>query len=111
MTSRQQVIDNKNRPLLVRSAKSASGKTPKNSKTGKQSYKFKAVCIINASHSDEYCPHCDNHYILEAKTPQAVLKVDGEDVRKDARMLKDERLKAEEPRTMFDLKDAADRLI
>ncbi|KAI9610017.1 hypothetical protein H4Q26_007011 [Puccinia striiformis f. sp. tritici PST-130] len=19
--------------------------------------------------SDEYCPHCDNHYILEAKTP------------------------------------------
>ena len=21
--------------------------------------------------ADEYCPHCDNHYILEAKTPES----------------------------------------
>ena len=20
--------------------------------------------------ADEYCPHCDNHYVIEAKTPQ-----------------------------------------
>lgn len=20
--------------------------------------------------ADEYCPHCDNHYIIEAKTPE-----------------------------------------
>lgn len=65
---------------------------------------------IKASCSDEYCPHCDNHYVIDAKTPQMVLNVDGEDVRKDARMLKDDRTKAEEPRTMFDVKDAADRL-
>jgi len=38
--------------------------------------------------SDEYCPHCDNHFVIEAKTPQAMLKVDGEDVRKDSRMLR-----------------------
>ncbi|KZS88198.1 hypothetical protein SISNIDRAFT_446185 [Sistotremastrum niveocremeum HHB9708] len=44
--------------------------------------------------SDEYCPHCDNHYVIDAKTPQAVLEVEGEDIRKDARMLKDERVKA-----------------
>ena len=60
--------------------------------------------------SDEYCPHCDNHYVLDAKTPKAVLKVDGEDVRKDARMLKDERVKGQERRTIFDDEDDADRL-
>jgi hypothetical protein len=35
--------------------------------------------------SDEYCPHCDNHYVLEAITPKAALKVESEDVRVDAR--------------------------
>jgi hypothetical protein len=35
--------------------------------------------------SDEYCPHCDNHFVLEAKTPKASLQVESEDVRKDAR--------------------------
>ena len=60
--------------------------------------------------SDEYCPHCDNHYVIDAKTSQAVLKVDGEDIRKDPRMLKDDRMKAEEQRRIFDVKDAADRL-
>lgn len=35
--------------------------------------------------SDEYCPHCDNHFVLEAVTPKASLQVEGEDVRRDAR--------------------------
>jgi uncharacterized CHY-type Zn-finger protein len=54
--------------------------------------------------SDEYCPHCDNHYVrsysdrvyaissdrmclqvIDAKTPQAAVGVEGEDVRMDAR--------------------------
>ncbi|GAB7360651.1 hypothetical protein MBLNU230_g0531t1 [Neophaeotheca triangularis] len=43
--------------------------------------------------SDEYCPHCDNHFYREAVEPQAELKVEGEDPRKDARMLRDERVK------------------
>ncbi|CAE6537445.1 putative protein C3B9,05 [Schizosaccharomyces pombe 972h-] [Rhizoctonia solani] len=43
--------------------------------------------------SDEYCPHCDNHFIIEAKTPTPVVRVEGEDARKDARMLRDERMK------------------
>jgi len=60
--------------------------------------------------SDEYCPHCDNHYVLDAVEPKARLEVEGEDVRKDARMLKDDRVKAEEPRPLWDVKDAADRL-
>ncbi|CAE6419295.1 hypothetical protein ACGC1H_001891 [Rhizoctonia solani] len=43
--------------------------------------------------SDEYCPHCDNHFIIEAKTPKPMVGVEGEDARKDARMLRDERMK------------------
>ena len=52
--------------------------------------------------SDEYCPHCDNHYVspsrgcvlcsakrmvqvIDAKTPEAVIGVEGEDPRVDAR--------------------------
>ncbi|MBW0528613.1 hypothetical protein O181_068328 [Austropuccinia psidii MF-1] len=43
--------------------------------------------------SDEYCPHCDNHYVLEAKVPQAMVGVEGEDSRIDGRGLanRDER--------------------
>ncbi|KAI0752796.1 CHY zinc finger-domain-containing protein [Daedaleopsis nitida] len=70
--------------------------------------------------SDEYCPHCDNHYVsqalhsmwtgvgepwtdqvIEAKSPQAVLGVEGEDPRLDARMLKDERAKQDPTRSLF----------
>ncbi|KAJ7189014.1 hypothetical protein C8R46DRAFT_33966 [Mycena filopes] len=45
--------------------------------------------------SDEYCPHCDNHYVIDAKTPQAVVKLEAEDIRVDARMITDERVKAD----------------
>ncbi|KAJ3115992.1 hypothetical protein HK098_006725, partial [Nowakowskiella sp. JEL0407] len=43
--------------------------------------------------SDEYCPHCDNHYIIPAKTPQMGIGVEGE----DARMVKDFRSKINKP--------------
>ncbi|KAL1702824.1 hypothetical protein EV121DRAFT_209284 [Schizophyllum commune] len=43
--------------------------------------------------SDEYCPHCDNHYVIEAKTAKPVVGVEGEDARVDNRMLRDERMK------------------
>lgn len=35
--------------------------------------------------SDEYCPHCDNHFVIDAKTPEARLEVEGDDVRIDSR--------------------------
>ena len=35
--------------------------------------------------ADEFCPHCDNQYVIEAKEPQAMLGVEGEDARVDAR--------------------------
>ena len=48
--------------------------------------------------------------MLEAKTPKPTLNVEGEDARIDARMIKDDRVRAEQQRTIFDVKDAADRL-
>ncbi|KAF2091080.1 putative zinc finger protein [Saccharata proteae CBS 121410] len=60
--------------------------------------------------SDEYCPHCDNHFVIEAVEPKPRLEVEGEDARIDARMLKDDRVRAEGMRTIFDVKDAPDRL-
>ncbi|KAI1790329.1 hypothetical protein LXA43DRAFT_891189 [Ganoderma leucocontextum] len=59
--------------------------------------------------SDEYCPHCDNHYVIEAKTPQAMIGVEGDDPRIDARMLKDDRQKGDTSRSLFNL-DTSDRL-
>ncbi|KAI0800151.1 CHY zinc finger-domain-containing protein [Fomes fomentarius] len=59
--------------------------------------------------SDEYCPHCDNHYVIEAKTPQAVLGVEGDDPRINARMLKDDRAKADSSRSLFSM-DFTDRV-
>jgi len=41
--------------------------------------------------ADEYCPNCDNHFVVDAVTPKAALKVESDDTRMDARMLKDER--------------------
>ncbi|CCX32702.1 hypothetical protein FPQ18DRAFT_313060 [Pyronema domesticum] len=61
--------------------------------------------------SDEYCPHCDNHFLLEAKTPKMALQVEGDDVRVDARMIKDDREKGEEKKTIWSLgEDVADKL-
>jgi len=60
--------------------------------------------------SDEYCPHCDNHFVLEAVEPKARLEVEGDDVRKDARMLKDERVRLEEAQTIWSLKEASERM-
>lgn len=80
--------------------------------------------------SDEYCPHCDNHFVIEAATPKPALNVEGEDARVDARlatltllgsilkmikltlcrMLKDERIKPDEERRIFDVKEAPNKL-
>jgi predicted amidophosphoribosyltransferase len=60
--------------------------------------------------ADEYCPHCDNHFVLEALTPKPALRVEGEDARVDARMLKDDRIQGEEERSIFNVKDASERL-
>lgn len=45
--------------------------------------------------SDEYCPHCDNHFVLDALTPKAAISVEGADVRVDSRMIKDDRVKGQ----------------
>ena len=60
--------------------------------------------------SDEYCPHCDNHFVIDALTPKPTLRIEGEDARIDARMLKDDRVQGEQQRSIFNVKDAPDRL-
>ncbi|KAF8308870.1 hypothetical protein DL93DRAFT_2063471, partial [Clavulina sp. PMI_390] len=65
--------------------------------------------MSNYEESDEYCPHCDNHYVIEAKTPQAMLGVEGEDARKDNRMVKDDRVKEDPSKSIFN-QDFTDRV-
>ncbi|KAK6907942.1 zinc finger protein [Kwoniella mangroviensis CBS 10435] len=60
--------------------------------------------------SDEYCPHCDNHYVIEAKEPQAMIGVEGEDARIDARMIKDDRVREDPQRSLFAQKDVSDKI-
>lgn len=60
--------------------------------------------------NDEYCPHCDNHFLLEAVEPQARLEVEGEDVRKDSRMIRDMRVKQKETPTVWEDEGEAARL-
>ncbi|KAI8069540.1 hypothetical protein BC940DRAFT_296924 [Gongronella butleri] len=48
---------------------------------------------------DEYCPHCDNHYVLEAIMPEASLGIETEDVRMDSRVMRDDRVKTHHPPT------------
>jgi len=59
---------------------------------------------------DEFCPHCDNHFVIEAKEPKARLEVEGEDVRRDARMLRDERIKRMEEMSIWEDEGDAARL-
>ncbi|KAL6869376.1 hypothetical protein ACO1O0_000701 [Amphichorda felina] len=60
--------------------------------------------------SDEYCPHCDNHFVIDAKTPKAALSIESDDVRMDSKMLKDERVQDQRKRTIFDPTTEADKL-
>ena len=66
--------------------------------------------MLEFEESDEYCPHCDNHFLIEAMEPKARLEVEGEDVRVDSRMLKDERVKAKEEVRVWDDEGEASRL-
>lgn len=48
--------------------------------------------------------------MLEAKTPKPILKFEGEDARVDNRMLIDDRIRQEEARSIFDVKEAPNKL-
>lgn len=93
----------------ARNVRSAFVRIQRNSKRGMSKFCRPPSQLI-LPRSDEYCPHCDNHFVLDAKTPKPVLNIDGEDARIDSRMLKDDRIQVEEQRTICNVKDAADRL-
>ena len=62
------------------------------------------------SESDEYCPRCDNHFVIEAKVPKPALTVESEDTRMDNKMLKDDRVKLQWQGSIFDPDTDADKL-
>lgn len=78
-----------NRSLHAKNARSASARMPLNSKRGidtPRSSKKEHFGLTQLSFSsDEYCPHCDNHFVLEAVTPKPTLQVEGGDARMDSR--------------------------
>ncbi|KAI0013961.1 zinc finger protein [Xylariaceae sp. FL0662B] len=60
--------------------------------------------------ADEYCPHCDNHFVIEAVEPKPALAVEGEDARVNNKMLKDDRVKGDKKKSIFDVQADADKL-
>ncbi|RYP71721.1 hypothetical protein DL771_004672 [Monosporascus sp. 5C6A] len=60
--------------------------------------------------ADEYCPHCDNHFVIDAAIPKPALTVEGDDARVNNKMIKDDRVRQERQRTMFDIQPDADKL-
>ncbi|OOG00105.1 hypothetical protein ASPCADRAFT_1760 [Aspergillus carbonarius ITEM 5010] len=80
----------------------------------KDATEFDERCVtpppLGVPEGDEYCPHCDNHFVIEAVTPTPTLQVEGEDARVDSRMLKDDRIRGHQERSIFNFKDVSDRL-
>ncbi|KAI1495675.1 hypothetical protein F5X99DRAFT_113941 [Biscogniauxia marginata] len=60
--------------------------------------------------ADEYCPHCDNHFVIDALVPKPALTVEGDDARVDNRMIKDDRVREDRKRNIFDPQTEADKL-
>ena len=44
--------------------------------------------------TDEYCPHCDNKFVIEAKTPEMAVGFEADDPRVNNRLFKDDRMKS-----------------
>ncbi|KAI9188038.1 hypothetical protein H9P43_002429 [Blastocladiella emersonii ATCC 22665] len=42
---------------------------------------------------DEFCPHCDNQYVIEAQEPTMEVGFETEDIRKDSSLVRDDRVK------------------
>ncbi|RUS18942.1 hypothetical protein BC937DRAFT_88144 [Endogone sp. FLAS-F59071] len=62
------------------------------------------------SEEDEYCPHCDNKYVVDAKMRELGIGIEGEDLRVDSRLIKDDRIKQSKQITsIFDI-DGSDLL-
>jgi hypothetical protein len=79
-----QVTDYQMQTLICKKCKKAFRKDAREFEERSELTLF-VLRVLADYRSDEYCPHCDNHYVLEALEPKAALKVESEDVRMDAR--------------------------
>jgi hypothetical protein len=79
--------------LLAKNARNVSARTPRSLRKGASElgrgialgYAANQIMGLFEDFSDEYCPHCDNHFVLEALTPKPSIQVEGEDARIDSR--------------------------
>lgn len=46
---------------------------------------FVGPFLSDYEEEDEFCPHCDNQYVIDALTPEASIGIETEDVRVDNR--------------------------
>ena len=53
-------------------------------------------CCRDYDEADEYCPHCDNHYVIEAKTPKPRVEFEAIDPRLNSNVFLDPRVKQKE---------------
>ena len=53
-----------------------------------RTYSFRPV-----AHTIVFSPHCDNHYVIEAKEPELAVGIEADDPRMNGRFMKDDRLK------------------
>ncbi len=62
--------------------------------------------------SDEYCPHCDNHFVLDAVTRNnnKPVAIKSADVRVDSSLLTDARVMGGKEANIFDPDEDADKL-
>jgi hypothetical protein len=47
--------------------------------------------------SDEFCPHCDNHFVIEVQETKPIITLEGD----DPRIMRDHRM----PQTCIELED------
>jgi len=60
--------------------------------------------------TDEFCPWCDNHFVIEAKIPKPALTIESDDTRMDNKMLKDDRQRLTWQHSIWDPDADADKL-
>ena len=60
---------------------------------------------------DEYCPHCDNKYVIEAKSPEMALGFETDDPRLNSHLFKDHRIKTGLTSTNVDIEELERQLM
>ncbi len=83
-------------PPSAASARSSRARAPAASALCRPSLRTRSpntACRQELEDSDEYCPYCDNHFVIEAAEARPVITIEGD----DPRLVRDHRVKAALP--------------